>query len=77
MREQAQSKAARLVGAGRVTLRRLEQDLIVAKVRGDSARIYSTGWEPSGWWCTCPASMQRCSHVRAVQLVTLEPLTRP
>jgi uncharacterized Zn finger protein len=78
-RESAHEKGVRLAGSGRLTLRRLEEDVIVAKVRGDSARIYSTGWTPAGWFCTCPfgenASPGRaCSHVRALQLVVLEPL---
>ena len=73
MPENAQAKAARLAGSGWVTLRVLTADLVAACVRGDSARQYSTGYDPSGWWCTCPA-VRRCSHVRAVQLVVLEPL---
>lgn len=74
MREDAQVKARRLLASGRVTLRRLDEDVIVAAVRGDSARVYLTGWDPSGWWCSCPAQ-RRCSHIRALQLVTLEPRT--
>jgi uncharacterized Zn finger protein len=73
VRETVAAKAARLAGSGRVTLRRLDENLIVASVRGDSARVYDVEWNPDGWWCTCPA-MRRCSHIRAVQLVVLEPL---
>lgn len=76
MRETAQVKAVRLVGSGRVTVRRIEPDLIVAVVRGDSAREYGVSWAPSGWACTCPA-LSRCSHVRAVMLVVLEPKPEP
>lgn len=72
MREDAQSKAIRLLAEGRVTLRRLSSDVILAAVRGDTARIYETRWDPDGWWCDCDA-LSRCSHIRAVQLVTLEP----
>ena len=72
-RETAQLKAVRLAGSGRVSIRRIETDLIVAVVRGDSAREYGVRWAPSGWRCTCPALSRTCSHVRAVMLVVLEP----
>jgi uncharacterized Zn finger protein len=44
----------------------------VAHVRGDEAEVYVVTWDPDGWSCSCPAlGRGRCSHVRAVQLVTL------
>ena len=70
MREDAQTKARRLVSEGRVTIRRIGDDLIVADVRGDTAEVYPVTWDPDSWSCGCPA-LGRCSHVRAVQLVTL------
>jgi uncharacterized Zn finger protein len=72
-REDAQTKARRLVAEGRVTIRRVSDDAIVANVRGDSAMVYIVTWSPAGWSCSCPA-IGRCSHTRAVQLVVLEPL---
>jgi uncharacterized Zn finger protein len=69
-REDTQSKARRLVSEGRVTIRRIGDDLIVAHVRGDTAQVYAVRWDPDGWSCPCPV-LGRCSHVRAVQLVTL------
>jgi uncharacterized Zn finger protein len=69
-REDAQTKARRLVSEGRVTIRRIRDDLIAAHVRGDTAEVYAVTLEPDGWSCGCPA-LGRCSHVRAVQLVTL------
>ena len=72
-REDAGGKSRRLLAEGRVTIRTVTPDRITASVRGDSAAIYRVGWEPSGWYCDCPALGRRCSHVRAVQLVTLEP----
>jgi uncharacterized Zn finger protein len=76
MCENAQVKAVRIVGSGRVTIRHVADDAIVANVRGDSAAIYVVTWSPAGWSCSClsPALPARCSHARAVQLVTLEPL---
>ena len=75
-RETTADKAARLLAQGRVTVRRVADDAIVCRIRGDSARVYSTGWDPSGWFCNCEAGAlrRRCSHVRAVQLIALEPL---
>jgi hypothetical protein len=70
VREDSQAKTRRLVSEGRVTIRRIRDDLIGADVRGDSAEVYAVTWEPGGWSCSCPA-LGRCSHVRAVQLVTL------
>ena len=78
MPETSIEKVGRLLAHGRVTLRRLEAGYILARVRGDSAAEYNTGWDPAGWFCSCPASPglphRPCSHVRAVQLVALEPL---
>jgi uncharacterized Zn finger protein len=72
-REDARGKARRLLAEGRVTLRRIGPDAIVAHVRGDSAKVYAVCWDPSGWFCPCDAA-GRCSHILAVQLITLEPL---
>lgn len=68
-REDAQTKARRLLSEGRVTIRSLTSDRIVADVRGDSAEVHEVGWDPDGWHCSCPA--RRCSHVRALMLVAL------
>lgn len=74
VREDAQTKARRLLAEGRVTLRTLSDDVILAAVRGDSAAVYRTGWDAGeGWWCSCE-SVGRCSHLRAVMLVVLEPV---
>ncbi len=73
-REDAATKARRLLGEGRVTVRHLSDDRIEASVRGDSARLYSVTWTPAGWSCPCDALMAHCSHVRAAQLVVLEPM---
>jgi uncharacterized Zn finger protein len=73
MREDAATKARRLLSEGRVTLRSLVDVEIRADVRGDSARVYSVRWSPAGWECPCDAMAARCSHVHAVQLITLEP----
>jgi hypothetical protein len=71
-RETITEKAARLAGTGRITLRLLSDEAIVAQVRGDSAKVYRTGWDPAGWFCSCDA-VGRCSHILATQLIVLEP----
>jgi hypothetical protein len=74
MREDARARAKRLLAEGRVTIRRIGPDGILARVRGDSAREYLVAWDPAGWACPCDAAI-RCSHIIAVQLVVvLEPL---
>lgn len=72
MREDAATKARRLLAEGRLTVRSVTEDIIEASVRGDSALVYVTRWDRGGWTCTCDAR-SRCSHVRALMLVTLEP----
>ena len=76
MREDAATKARRLLGEGRLTLRVLEEDEIVATVRGDSARIHTVHWDSDGWSDDCDA-VGKCSHIRALQLVVLEPIRGP
>lgn len=71
-REDARAKAIRMLGEGRVTISFVGENEIVAGVRGDSARRYVVRWSPSGWSCDCDA-VGKCSHIRAVQLVVLEP----
>jgi uncharacterized Zn finger protein len=72
MRENAAAKGRRLLTEGRVTIRMIDADEITAVVRGDTAREYAVRWDRLGWSCECDAR-SRCSHVRAVMLVVLEP----
>jgi uncharacterized Zn finger protein len=73
MRENAPMKARRLLTEGRVSVRTITDETIVASVRGNSAKTYSVTFDPGGWSCPCDALSVQCSHVRAVQLVGLEP----
>jgi hypothetical protein len=42
-------------------------------VRGD-CRVYLAGRDEEGWFCSCAARTEDCSHVRALRLVSvLEP----
>jgi hypothetical protein len=54
----------------RVRIRKVGDDLIEARVRDDTARIYSVGWDRWGWSDNCD-TRSRCSHIRALQLVVL------
>lgn len=70
-RENAHDKARRYLKEGRLTVHQVDDDLIVASCRGDTAAVYRCVWEPVGWSCSCPAVTDRCSHLRALRLVVL------
>jgi len=78
-RESAFAKARRLLVEARVTIRRADDRMLGAQVRGDSARVYVAGFDRGTWYCTCAHSAHstKCSHVLALQLVWLEPDGRP
>lgn len=79
--ESADKKAVRYLIERRLTVERAgggDTGWIIASCRGDSGEIYRLGWDPISleWRCTCPASAQfrrRCSHLRALQSVTVRP----
>lgn len=68
----AREKGRELLADGRLVVTRVEGDLIVATCRGDSGAVYDLGFDPRNgqWRCTCPAR-GRCSHLIALQLVTV------
>jgi hypothetical protein len=75
VRETVDAKARRYMVEARVRILHCDEEAgaIEAEVRGDS-RLYSTGRDSEGWYCSCPARVQDCSHVRSLRLVTiLEP----
>lgn len=77
-RETKADKARRLLAEGRLTIVRVdpERRVIVARCKGDSGEEYTLGYDPRGngrWGCTCPGRA-KCSHLLALQLVTV---TRP
>ena len=74
-REDAFSKARRLLAEGRVIVKAVTPNAVTAIVRGDSGKLYAVSGEYERWSCNCSA-LSRCSHVMALQLVTLEPLPR-
>jgi len=74
-RESAFLKARRLLAEGRITIRRADDRMLTAEVRGDSARVYRAGFADGVWYCTCAHSAHstRCSHVVALHLLWVEP----
>lgn len=70
-RESAESKGRRYLIEGRLVIEAVDHRRVVASVRG-SGEIYATGYSPGGWFCSCPAQ-GRCSHLVALQLVTVAP----
>ena len=76
MAESADVKARRLLSEARLVVRVVgdtsRAGLIVAECRGDSGEIYTLGYDPrkQEWRCSCPAH-GRCSHLIALQLVTV------
>lgn len=77
-RENVDDKGRRLLGEGRLTVLRTGGDdrLIHATCKGDSGEVYQLGYDPTRnqWRCTCIAR-GRCSHLVALQLVTIKPTT--
>ena len=72
MRENAEVKGRRLLAEGRLIVLAVRPRTLDATCRGDSAEVYHLGYQAGGWFCTCPA-LGTCSHLVALQLVTLRP----
>jgi uncharacterized Zn finger protein len=74
VRETVAVKARRLLVEGRVRIVAASEDdgHVAAEVRGDTARVYAVSFDAGdgGWSCSC-AARTGCSHVRALQLVTV------
>ena len=72
--EKTQAKAAEYLLAGRVRVTSLipggqscEAEVYSANQDGDPYRVR---FNNSGWHCDCPARVQLCAHILAVQTVT-------
>jgi hypothetical protein len=69
-RESAESKGRRYLNEARLIIESVNPDLVRATCRG-SGCVYDVGWTPMfGWSCSCEAR-GRCSHLVALQLVTV------
>jgi uncharacterized Zn finger protein len=74
--ENARAKGQRLLAEGRLQVTRVDGGVIAAECRGDSGEVYTLGYHPrTGWLCRC-AARGTCSHLRALQLVTVKPTPR-
>lgn len=74
MRENAATKARRLLTEGRVTVLIRDRVHLEAVVRGDSGIEHRVAHDfTAGWTCDCEATAFKssCSHVQALQLIVL------
>lgn len=69
-RESAEVKGRRYLIEGRLVIKHVSEDAIRARCRGGGA-VYELGLDRGEWFCSCPA-LGRCSHLVALQLVTVE-----
>ena len=68
-KENAPTKAMRYLVEGRCIIRIVDEDRVVARVRG--REVYDVEWSHgSGWSCSCPARSTHCAHRLAVAHVT-------
>jgi hypothetical protein len=69
-------KPGRLLSSGCVQIIFATDELVQARVRGDSGPIWDVRWSRlDGWDCTCPAYGE-CTHRKAVAQVTMRPVAR-
>jgi hypothetical protein len=73
-RQTLAEKAVRLLVEGRLRVVLVDAERVEARVCGSEAE-HSVGYERGGWWCGCKAHRfgRRCSHLAALQLVTVRP----
>jgi hypothetical protein len=72
-RENARTRAARLLTERRVMIVRVLPTSVLAHVRGDSGELREVRWDPRrGWSCSCPARTY-CAHAIAVASVVVVP----
>lgn len=67
-RENARSKADRLLLEGRVVILEAGRYGVMARIRGEGA-IHTARFQFGTWDCTCPARTDQCSHLIAVRRV--------
>jgi uncharacterized Zn finger protein len=75
MRENAEAKARRYLGEGRLELQRVDSHAVLARCLGDEGDSYSVCWDEDrkSWCCDCPAFGPRCAHVLALARVVRKP----
>ena len=70
-RESIEDKGLRYIRERRLTVERVDGDLVVARCKGGSGEEYALGFDPRAgqWRCTCPCR-RTCAHLTALQMVT-------
>ena len=73
-RENVVAKAHRLLTSGRIFVVGASRAEITTRARGDSGRVYETGFEDQrrSCWCDHRAVSTPCSHIVAVRLIFVE-----
>jgi hypothetical protein len=71
MRESVEAKGKRYVLEARLRVTFLDRSHIRATCRGSGA-VHHLGYDRGSWGCSCPAR-GTCSHLHALQLVTIAP----
>lgn len=77
-RENVQCKALRILLERRLTVLFVKGDRIFAECRGTDS-LHQLGYQRPvrggrpRWWCSCEARGETCSHIRALQYVTMRP----
>lgn len=75
----AEAKAIRILLERRLTVLLVKGDRIFAEVRGTDS-LHQCGYqrpERGGrprWWCSCEGRGESCSHIKALQYVTMRPI---
>jgi len=70
-RESVEDKGLRYIRERRLTVERVDGDLVVARCRGGSGEEYAMRFDVGAarWFCDCPAR-GTCAHLTALQMVT-------
>jgi len=69
-RENAEAKGRRYLAEGRLLVEHVDARTIRARCRGNG-KVYRLGYDAERWYCDCQA-LGLCSHLVALQLVTVE-----
>ena len=71
-RENALQNGLRYLGAGRLCVEQVDDQVVAARCRGDRGEVYRLGYQRGGWHCSCPA-LGDCAHLFALWSVTVRP----
>ena len=72
-RMSVEAKALRIILERRLTLLLVKGPRVMAECRGTES-VHHLGYVKGKWWCDCEAKGSRCSHLAALQYVTVRPV---